>query len=248
MATRDVRKETPEVIYELRVRAVEMKRQGLTHETIADTLDVSMAASRRWWRMYCEDGMRGLVLGRRGRPAGVCRRLSKPQEKVVMKTITGKTPEQLKLPFALWTRPVIRQFIHERFGIRLPVRTLGHYLKRWGFTPQRPKKAAYEQQPAAVRKWIDEQYPAIMKCAKAVNGWLAQRHDKIELFFLPPYSPELNPDEYLNNTVKGRLRNQPSASTHSELHSQLTKVMRSAQKTPVLIRNLFKHPAVAYAA
>jgi transposase len=344
MATRDVRKETPEVIYELRVRAVEMKRQGLTHETIADTLDVSVAASRRWWRMYCADGMRGLVLGRRGRPVGVCRRLSKPQEKVVMKTITDKTPEQLKLPFALWTRPVIRQFIHERFGIRLPVRTLGHYLKRWGFTPQRPKKAAYEQQPAAVRKWIDEQYPAIMKCAKAekaeilwgdetgvsnqdhsgrgyapkgktpvvrgmarrvttsmisaignrgdarfmiykgglkvdifikflsriiksakrkvylivdnlrvhkakaVNEWLAQRHDKIELFFLPPYSPELNPDEYLNNTVKGRLRNQPSASTHSELHSQLTKVMRSAQKTPVLIRNLFKHPAVAYAA
>lgn len=344
MATRDVRKETPEVIYELRVRAVELKLQGLTHETIANTLDISVAASRLWWRMYREDGKSGLTLGRRGRPSGVCRKLTQSQEKIVIKTITDKTPEQLKLPFALWTRPVIRQFIQERFDIKLPVRTPGHYLKRWGFTPQRPKKVAYEQQPAAVREWIEEKYPEIMKRAKAekadilwgdetgvsnqdhsgrgyapkgktpvvrglarrvttsmisaignrgdarfmiykgglkvdifikflsrlikgakrkvylivdnlrvhkakaVNGWLAERLDKIELFYLPPYSPELNPDEYLNNTVKGRLRNQPAASNHSELRSQLAKVMRSTQKNPALIRSLFNHPAVAYAA
>jgi len=344
MANRDVRKETSEVIYELRIRAVEMKRQGLTHETIANVLDVSVAASRRWWRIYREEGQLGLALGRRGRPEGVCRTLSKSQEKIVMKTVTDKTPEQLKLPFALWTRPVISQFIHERFGIRLPVRTLGHYLKRWGFTPQRPKKMAYEQQPAAVRKWIEEQYPAIIKRAKAekaeilwgdetgvsnqdhtargyapkgktpvvrgmarrvttsmisaignrgdarfmiyegglkvdifikflgrlirnskrkvylivenlrvhrakvVAEWLDERRDAIELFFLPPYSPELNPDEYLNNKVKGRLRNQPPASTQSGLRSQLSKVMKSAQKRPVLIRSLFKQASVAYVA
>jgi transposase len=344
MATRDVRKEPPEVIYELRVRAVGMKLQGLTHETVANTLDISVAASRLWWRLYREGGKSGLALGRRGRPSGACRTLTQSQEKIVMKTITDKTPEQLKWPFALWTRPVIRQFIQKRFDIKLPVRTLGHYLKRWGFTPQRPKKVAYEQQPAAVREWIEVEYPAIMKRAKAekaeilwgdetgvsnqdhsgrgyapigktpvvrglarrvttsmisaignrgnarfmiykgglkvdifikflsrliksakrkvylivdnlrvhkakaVNGWLAERLEKIELFYLPPYSPELNPDEYLNNTVKGRLRNQPAASTHSELHSQLAKVMRSTQKTPALIRSLFNHPAVAYAA
>lgn len=344
MATRDVRKETPEVIYELRVRAVELKMQGLTHETIANTLDISVAASRLWWRMYREGGKSGLALGQRGRPSGVCRTLTQSQEKIVIKTITDKTPEQLKLPFALWTRPVIRQFIQERLGIKLPVRTLGHYLKRWGFTPQRPKKVAYEQQPSAVREWIEVEYPAIMKRAKAenaeilwgdetgvsnqdhpgrgyapkgqtpvvrglarrvttsmisaignrgdarfmiykgglkvdifikflsrlikgakrkvylivdnlrvhkakaVSGWLAERQDMIELFYLPPYSPELNPDEYLNNTVKGRLRNQPVASNHSELQSQLAKVMRSTQKSPALIRSLFSHPAVAYAA
>lgn len=167
MATRDVRKEPPEVIYELRVRAVGMKLQGLTHETIANTLDISVAASRLWWRLYREGGKSGLALGRRGRPSGACRTLTQSQEKIVMKTITDKTPEQLKLPFALWTRPVIRQFIQKRFDIKLPVRTLGHYLKRWGFTPQRPKKVAYEQQPAAVREWIEVEYPAIMKRAKA---------------------------------------------------------------------------------
>ena len=93
-------------------------------------------------------------------------------------------------------------------------------------------KVAYEQQPAAVREWIEEQYPAsksekrkvylivdeILRVhkAKAAIGWLAQRVDKIELFYLPPYSPELNADKYLNNTVNGRLRNQPAASIHSE--------------------------------
>ena len=94
-------------------------------------------------------GGAGMALLKRGRPAGACRSLSRTQENVVVRAITDKTPEQLKLPFALWTRPVIGRFIQERFGIRLPVRTLGHYLKRWGFTPQRPKRRARGQQPEA---------------------------------------------------------------------------------------------------
>ena len=84
MATRDVRKETPEAIQELRRRAVELKKQGYTHLMIADTLDVSVAASRLWWRLYREGGVDSLKLQRRGRPAGACRVLSKQQEKIVM--------------------------------------------------------------------------------------------------------------------------------------------------------------------
>lgn len=344
MATRDVRKEPPEVIHELRVRAVGMKLQGQTHEAIALALDVSVAASRLWWSLYKEGGMDALELGRRGRPPGTHRVLSKAQEKIVQRAVADKTPEQLKMPFALWTRPVIGRFITQRFGIRLPVRTLGHYLKRWGFTPQRPKKAAYEQQPAAVREWLGKTYPAIARRAKAekaeilwgdetgisnqdhagrgyapagktplvrgmakrvttsmisaignrgdarfmifkgglkvdifirflgrlikgarrkiflivdnlrvhkarqVTDWVAERSDRIELFFLPPYSPELNPDEYLNNTVKSRMRNQPPASNQTELRAQLDRVMKSAQRQPSLIQSLFRHPSVAYAA
>ena len=167
MATRDVRKESPEVIQELRHRAVQLKKQGCTHLVIAGTLDVSLAASRLWWRLYREGGDASLKLQRRGRPAGACRVLSKQQEKIVVKAITDKTPEQLKLPFALWTGPVIRRFIDERFGVQLPIRTLRLYLKRWGFTPQRPKKVAYERQPAQVREWMEKTYPAIAKRAKA---------------------------------------------------------------------------------
>ena len=48
----------------------------------------------------------------------------------------------------------------------MPLRTVGEYLKRWGFTPQKPLKRAYEQRPAEVRKWLEESYPAITARAK----------------------------------------------------------------------------------
>ena len=60
------------------------------------------------------------------------------------------------------------------------------YLKRWGFSPQKPKKKAYEQNSKAVQKWLKEEYPKIMKLAKKGNA-------------------ELNPDEYLNNDLKSRI-------------------------------------------
>jgi transposase len=48
----------------------------------------------------------------------------------------------------------------------MPIRTVGEYLKRWGFTPQKPLKRAYEQRPAEVQRWLDERYPAIEVRAK----------------------------------------------------------------------------------
>ena len=68
-----------------------------------------------------------------------------------------KCPDQLKLPFALWNRRAIQALIKVQFNIELPTRTINHYLKRWGFTPQKPFRKAYEQNPKAVKKWLDEQ-------------------------------------------------------------------------------------------
>ena len=82
------------------------------------------------------------------------------------KLITDKTPDQLKMPYALWSRAAVGELIEQRFGVRLPVRTMGLYLSRWGFTPQKPMKKAYEQSPAAVKKWLEEEYPVIAACAK----------------------------------------------------------------------------------
>jgi hypothetical protein len=70
----------------------------------------------------------------------------------------------------LWTRPAVGELVWKRYGIRLPVRTLGEYLKRWGYTPQRPKKRAYEQQPEEVRRWLDTEYPAIERRAARENA------------------------------------------------------------------------------
>jgi transposase len=87
----------------------------------------------------------------------------------------------------------------------------------------------------------------VHKAVKVVE-WIKARAKQIELFYMPPYSPELNPDEYLNNTVKAQLRNQPAASSHHELKSRLNSTMRSNQRRPTLIQSLFRHPNVAYAA
>ncbi len=61
--------------------------------------------------------------------------------------------------YALWSRQAVAELIEQRFGVKLQVRTMGLYLARWGFTPQKPMRKAYEQSPAAVRKWLDEDYP-----------------------------------------------------------------------------------------
>ena len=75
---------------------------------------------------------------------------------------------------------------------------VGEYLHRWGFTPQKPVKKAYEQQPERVRKWVDEEYPGIARKAREqkaeilwgkVRKWIDKHKDKIKIFFLPPYSP-----------------------------------------------------------
>ncbi len=84
----------------------------------------------------------------------------------IVKTIREQNPEQLKLPFALWTREAVRDLIARRFAVRLAIRTLGDYLRRWGFTPQKPVQRAYEQNPRAVGRWLEETYPALRARAK----------------------------------------------------------------------------------
>ena len=81
--------------------------------------------------------------------------------------IVGFTPKQLVLPFALWTRRAIKALIVEQFGVELSDRLVGKYLKRWGFTPQRPIKRALEQRPELIDQWLKDTYPAIEAKAKA---------------------------------------------------------------------------------
>jgi len=94
------------------------------------------------------------------------RTLSTLQEKEIRELIRDKTPEQLKLPFALWTRKSVRDLMRQRTGIMIPIRTVGEYLSRWGYTPQRLLKKAYEQRPAEVKKWLEFTYPQVQARAK----------------------------------------------------------------------------------
>ena len=166
MKTRDARKLSSEAQYELRRRAVVLKKQGYSHDKVAEMLEVSRGAVRKWWGLYRKGGLRALQLGKRGRGQGSCRSLSLKQERRIQRMIVDKMPEQLKMPFALWTRQAVQELIGRTYGLNMPIRTVGHYLSRWGFTPQRPRKRAYEQQPAAIKQWLQEIYPNIVKQAK----------------------------------------------------------------------------------
>ena len=112
-------------------------------------------------------GLASLAPRTRGRRSGEDRALSVEQEQVIQRTICDKRPEQLKMDFCLWSRAAVLQLIERECGITLHVRSVGKYLARWGFTPQKPIKRAYEQSPAAVKEWLDTQYPQIAQRAKA---------------------------------------------------------------------------------
>jgi transposase len=105
-----------------------------------------------------------------GRKKGEGRTLNIRQEEAVQKIITEKYPDQLKFDFALWTREAVQKLIEKKYGILMPIRTAGEYLRRWGFTPQKPAKYAYERDAEKVKEWKEKEYKAIRKRAKRVKA------------------------------------------------------------------------------
>jgi transposase len=166
MNKRDARKLSMDAQREVRRQSIRLILSGMTHQQAAMAMGVSRPNVTRWWGLYGKGGWRALRGRRRGRRQGQNRRLSPEQEQATRRWIRDTTPDQLKLPFALWTRRAVADLIEIRVGITLPVRTMGEYLKRWGFTPQKPLKRAYEQNPRAIRRWLREEYPAIAARAR----------------------------------------------------------------------------------
>lgn len=292
MKDQDTRCLSPDAQEALRRRVVLAVSHGMSQTTAARVFGVSRQSVNGWHRRWRKGGMRSLRSRPRGRPSVI--RLAPHQAATTVRLITDRCPDQLKLPFALWTREAVRDLIRCRFGIRLSVWTVGRYLKRWGFTPQKPLRRAYERNPKAVRQWLTKEYPMLRSRAKReraaiywgdetgmrsdhqagtsygrrgqtpvipgtgqrfrcnlisaitnrgklafmvfdghftasvfisflrrlirhakgkvflivdghpvhisvrVKRWLARHQRQIHLFFLPGYSPELNPDELLN--------------------------------------------------
>ncbi len=156
-----------EARHERRVQVIRLRKAGNTYDKIAALTGLSRTGVFNICKRHEALGAKALHDAIGGRKLGENRLLDPAQEALVRKLIADKTPDQLKMPYALWTRAAVAQLIEQRFGLRLQVRTMGKYLARWGFTPQKPMKKAYEQSPAAVKKWLDEDYPAIAARAKA---------------------------------------------------------------------------------
>ena len=84
--------------------------------------------------------------------------------------------------------------------------------------------------------------------AKAVMEWLAQHTDEIELFYLPAYAQEHNPDEYLNNDLRQTNKNKPRAKTHDDLVATTSSILKSIQRRPHRVKSYFHAKHVRYAA
>ena len=344
MTKQDGRSLSLEGKHQARRTAVKLHEKGMNCRAISLQLDMSYNTVRRVVGEFKEGGMAAIRPQRPGRKSGSNRKLNAEQEQRIRKLICDHRPEQLKFAFALWTREAVRQLIEREFQIKLCVRCVGDYLKRWGFTPQKPMRRFYEQSPAAVGKWLQEQYPAIVKQSKAEQGeihwgdetavvntdvrgrgyspkgqtpvaytvggqreklsmistvtnqgktrwmiidgafnsqkvieflealvkdatskvflildnlkvhhsklvteWLADKMEKIELFFLPAYSPELNPDERLNASLKHKISTSVPVKTKAKLQAATQLHMQHLCDNPHQVRAFFQDPIVNYA-
>ena len=159
----DARKLPREVIEEKRRQSQRLRKRGMTRKEIGDIVGVHADTVGRWLKLTAKQ----LKVNRGGRQSGEGRTLTSAQEHRLRKMIMDKTPDQLKMAYALWTRKAVMELIEQETGVKMPIRTVGLYLSRWGMTPQKPAKRAYEQNPKAVQRWLDDDYPDIKARAKA---------------------------------------------------------------------------------
>jgi transposase len=329
----------------LRKRAVHAVLDGMTQAEAARVFGVHHNAVNRWVKRYRQGGWEGLGERRRGRRPGEQAALSEPQQQEVIALVRETTPDQLGLAGFLWTRDAVTELITQRYGVWLARTTVGGYLRGWGFSPQRPQRRALEQNPAAVRRWLEETYPSIrarakqeggvvlwldemgvrsdaavgrswapvgqtpvikrtgkrfrvnmisavsiagmlrfrlfvgsfsgpvfidflrrllrdcggrkvhlivdghpVHRAKLVSAWVGRHTDRIELHFLPGYSPELNPVELLNHDVKANAAGRRRPRSADELRQELHGYLRGRQRQPAVLVRFFDHPTTRYAA
>ena len=164
MTTKDFRSLPPKAQEDIRRKAVNAVAQGRTRVEVAGLFGVSNKAVGQWVLAHRKHGDKALKAQKRGRPKGGS--LAPVQAAQTVKAIVDKTPDQLKLPFCLWTREAVARLIEERFDILLSVWTVGRYLAKWGFTPQKPVRRAFEQNPKEVKQWLDKTYPDIRDKAR----------------------------------------------------------------------------------
>jgi len=338
---RDTRSLTASELFDLRKRAVIALRAGRTQLDVAAALGVSRQAVARWSRAAAV-GETGLQPRTKGRPLGG--KLAAKHASRIIRSIVEHLPDDLGLPFHLWTREAIALLIRRMRKVQLSVWTVGRLLRQWGLTPQKPIRRAYERDPKSVVRWLAEDYPAIralahrehamilwedemglrsdaavgrtygirgktpvvpvagrrFKCnmvagisnrgklffmiftslfsavifvaflrrllrqtrrkvvliadahpvhrAKKTRAWLQRNKHRIKLFFLPPYSPELNPSEYLNQDVKSNTVRRSRPRDEHELMASVRGYLRAKQHKPQKVKAYFQAEPVRYAS
>lgn len=344
MEKMDFRKLSSQERFSYRKRAMSLIKSGKKKKEVAAIFGVRPNTISDWMKAYKSKGTKGLQDSKRGVKSEDKKLLNSKQESAIQSLILDTMPDQLKLPYALWTRKAVKELIKREVNVDLALTTIGYYLRSWGYSPQKPKKKAYEQNPKAVQKWLDEEYPAIKEKAqqegaeihwgdetgvrnnsqhgrsyapkgrtpvkksmskrfsanmistvtnqgkvefmiytetmnadmfikflkqliknrerkiylildnlkvhhsKIVKAWAEQNKEHIELYFLPSYSPEKNPDEYLNCDLKQGLSQKPAPKNQEKLTEHLKEHMNLLQNSPKRVQKYFKHQDIRYAA
>lgn len=163
---RDARFLSNDALEALRWRAISMVCGGSTQVAAAKALGVHKNTVSLWLKWWREGGDAAVKPKPRG-GRGTRKRLNAATEAAIQRLITDNCPDQLNLPFALWTCVAVRALIATRFGIALPQRTARTYRDRWGFSPQLPIQRALECQDVEIRAWLGQEYPKIAARAKA---------------------------------------------------------------------------------
>ena len=81
---------------------------------------------------------------------------------------------------------------------------------------------------------------------KMIAEWVSKHQDKIELFFLPPYAPESNPDEYLNHALKLSVHSGDLPEDRLDIRHKTNSFMRSLQRNKDKVAAFFRHPLISY--
>jgi transposase len=162
----DARTLAPAAQAHVRRLAVKAVRAGLRQTAAAKTYGVSLRAVNKWVAIDKVGGLRALKPKRRGRRLGEGGRLRVAHAQRIRSLIVGKLPDQLKLPFYLWTRAAVASLIAREYGIAVSLVTVGRYLRAWGLSPQKPVRRAYERNDVAIARWLKQEYPAIARQAR----------------------------------------------------------------------------------
>src|ERR671939_1538349 len=156
---------------ELRRRALFLiEHEGVSQAEAARAVGVHRQTVNVWLKRYRERGEEGVLDGRRVSPRRGKGLLTAEEAGRVRGWIAEGTPDQLELPFALWTGRAVRELIERRFAKRLGLTAVQAYLRRWGMTPQKPLIRARQRRPAAIQAWLERDYPAIARRAKAAGA------------------------------------------------------------------------------
>ena len=125
---------------ELRKKIVgQMKKQGDAKE-VAAIWECTVRQVNKTWKKNQEGGIAANLAVKKGRPKGMCCKVTPDQETANKTEITDKNPSECGLVGYLWCRAEVSELVKQRFGIEVPLSTMGDYLAKWNFTYQRPKK------------------------------------------------------------------------------------------------------------